>query len=54
MFMPTDEAARGLRELAADLRAKGASVFVAEHGEPVGGPAARRSRPVMPTPMRSA
>jgi glucosamine--fructose-6-phosphate aminotransferase (isomerizing) len=37
MFMPTDEAARGLRELAADLRHKGASVFVAEHGEPVAG-----------------
>ena len=37
MLMPTDEAARGLRELAVDLRGKGASVFVAEHGEPEAG-----------------
>jgi glucosamine--fructose-6-phosphate aminotransferase (isomerizing) len=35
--VPTDEAARGLRELAADLRGKGASVFVAEHGAPEAG-----------------
>ena len=28
IFMPTDAAAKGLAELAADLRRKGASVFV--------------------------
>jgi len=33
LFMPTDAAAAGLKELAADLRLKGASVFAAEHGE---------------------
>jgi glutamine---fructose-6-phosphate transaminase (isomerizing) len=33
MFMPNDEAAPGLRKLAADLRAKGAALFVAEPGE---------------------
>ncbi|MPZ57224.1 MAG: SIS domain-containing protein [Rhizobiales bacterium] len=31
LFMPTDAAARGLRELAADLRRKGAALFTAEH-----------------------
>jgi glucosamine--fructose-6-phosphate aminotransferase (isomerizing) len=29
--MPTDAAAKGLRELADDLRAKGAALFVADH-----------------------
>jgi glutamine---fructose-6-phosphate transaminase (isomerizing) len=33
MFMPNDEAAPGLRRLAADLREKGAALFVAEPGE---------------------
>jgi glutamine---fructose-6-phosphate transaminase (isomerizing) len=33
MFMPTDAAAAGLRELAADLRRKGAAVFVTEADE---------------------
>jgi glucosamine--fructose-6-phosphate aminotransferase (isomerizing) len=37
MFMPTDEAAAGMRALAADLHRKGASVFAAEAGEPVAG-----------------
>jgi glucosamine--fructose-6-phosphate aminotransferase (isomerizing) len=31
LFMPTDAAAKGLRELADDLRAKGAALFVADH-----------------------
>ncbi len=31
LFMPTDEAARGLRELAANLQAKGAALFVTDH-----------------------
>src|SRR5262249_47925248 len=31
MFMPTDMAAAGLRELAADLRHKGALLFAADH-----------------------
>jgi glucosamine--fructose-6-phosphate aminotransferase (isomerizing) len=35
LLMPTDQAAAGLRELAADLRGKGASVFVT--GEKTGG-----------------
>ncbi|MFL4983121.1 MAG: SIS domain-containing protein, partial [Xanthobacteraceae bacterium] len=33
MFTPTDAAAVGLRELAADLRRKGAAVFITEAGE---------------------
>jgi glucosamine--fructose-6-phosphate aminotransferase (isomerizing) len=33
MFMPNDEAAPGLRRLAADLREKGAALFVGEPGE---------------------
>jgi glucosamine--fructose-6-phosphate aminotransferase (isomerizing) len=33
LFMPGDEAAAGLRTLAADLRRKGATVFIAEPGE---------------------
>ena len=37
LFVPTDEAAAGLRELAADLRGKGALVLAAEHGEPAAG-----------------
>jgi glutamine---fructose-6-phosphate transaminase (isomerizing) len=32
LFMPTDQAAAGLRALAADLRRKNASVFMTEHG----------------------
>jgi glucosamine--fructose-6-phosphate aminotransferase (isomerizing) len=31
LFMPTDAAAKGLRELADDLRAKGAALFVTDH-----------------------
>jgi glucosamine--fructose-6-phosphate aminotransferase (isomerizing) len=34
IFMPTDAAATGLREFAADLRGKGAALFSAEHGGP--------------------
>lgn len=37
MFMPNDEAAPGLTQLAGDLRGKGAALFVAEHGEPAHG-----------------
>jgi len=37
LFVPTDEAAAGLRELAADLRGKEALVLAAEHGEPAAG-----------------
>ena len=37
LFVPTDEAAAGLRELAADLKGKGALVLAAEHGEPAAG-----------------
>jgi glucosamine--fructose-6-phosphate aminotransferase (isomerizing) len=33
LFMPTDAAAAGLRELAADLRSKGAALFIADHAE---------------------
>lgn len=33
LFMPTDEAATGLRELAADLRRKGAALFSTGHDE---------------------
>jgi glutamine---fructose-6-phosphate transaminase (isomerizing) len=33
MFMPNDEAAPGLRQLASDLRGKGAALFVGEPGE---------------------
>jgi glucosamine--fructose-6-phosphate aminotransferase (isomerizing) len=33
MFMPTDAAEKGLRTLATNLRAKGASLFVAEPGD---------------------
>jgi glutamine---fructose-6-phosphate transaminase (isomerizing) len=36
IFMPTDAAAKGLRELAADLRRKGASVFTTDHGDKTG------------------
>ena len=36
-FMPTDAAAAGLHALATDLRLKGASVFIAEHGDVVAG-----------------
>jgi glutamine---fructose-6-phosphate transaminase (isomerizing) len=34
LFMPTDQAAAGLRALAADLRGKNASVFMTDHGGP--------------------
>jgi len=34
LFMPTDEAAEGMRRLAAGLRRKGAALFAAEPGEP--------------------
>jgi len=37
LFTPTDAAAAGLHELAADLRRKGAHVFAAEHGQPAAG-----------------
>ncbi len=37
MFMPTDAAAAGLPELAADLRRKGAALLSAERGEPAAG-----------------
>jgi glutamine---fructose-6-phosphate transaminase (isomerizing) len=37
MFMPNDEAAPGLRQLAADLRNKGAALFVAEPDRTTGG-----------------
>jgi len=37
MFAPTDESALGFPELAADLRRKGARVFVAEPGEKLDG-----------------
>jgi len=37
LFMPTDAAAAGLREFAANLRHKGALVFAAEHGQPDAG-----------------
>src|SRR4030095_885565 len=37
LFMPTDAAAAGLREFAADLHCKGALVFAAEHGQPAAG-----------------
>ena len=37
LFMPTDAAAAGLHELAADLWRKGAQVFAAEHGQPAPG-----------------
>jgi glucosamine--fructose-6-phosphate aminotransferase (isomerizing) len=37
LFMPTDAAAAGLREFAADLRRKSALVFAAEHGQPTAG-----------------
>src|SRR5438105_7001523 len=36
-FMPTDAAAAGLHALATDLRLKGASVFMTEHGDAVAG-----------------
>src|SRR5947209_7471417 len=36
-FMPTDAAAAGLHALATDLRLKGASVFMAEHGDAAAG-----------------
>jgi len=37
LFMPTDQAAAGLQELAADLRRKDASVFVTGPGEKIAG-----------------
>jgi len=37
MFMPTDTAQQGLRTLAANLAAKGASLFVAESGDTLAG-----------------
>jgi glucosamine--fructose-6-phosphate aminotransferase (isomerizing) len=37
MFTPGDAAAAGVKDLAADLRSKGASVFSAEHGEAMPG-----------------
>lgn len=37
LFMPTDAAAAGLAEFAADLRRKGALVFAAEPGQPTAG-----------------
>jgi glutamine---fructose-6-phosphate transaminase (isomerizing) len=37
LFMPTDAAAAGLREFAADLHRKGALVFTAEHGQTTAG-----------------
>jgi glutamine---fructose-6-phosphate transaminase (isomerizing) len=37
MFMPTDEAAEGMRQLAADLRHKGTALFVAEPGAAAAG-----------------
>ncbi|MFZ1883578.1 MAG: SIS domain-containing protein [Rhodoplanes sp.] len=37
MFMPTDAAATGMRELAADLRGKGAALLSADHGEEAAG-----------------
>jgi glucosamine--fructose-6-phosphate aminotransferase (isomerizing) len=43
MFMPTDAAAKGLGEMAADLRNKGASVFVT--GEAGGLPALAPEHP---------
>jgi len=47
MFMPMDAAEPGLRGLAANLRAKGASLYVAEPGNAVGGrlPAAAPDHP---------
>jgi glutamine---fructose-6-phosphate transaminase (isomerizing) len=47
LFMPTDEAAAGLRDLAADLRRKGAVLFAADHDEQTGGrlPALRPDHP---------
>jgi glucosamine--fructose-6-phosphate aminotransferase (isomerizing) len=44
LFMPADEAARGLRELIADLRGKRATVFVAE---PDGGAAEKFRLPAI-------
>lgn len=37
LFMPTDAAAMGLQELAADLRHKGAALFMTDHSEPAAG-----------------
>jgi len=37
LFTPTDAAAAGLTEFAADLRRKGALVFAAEHGQATAG-----------------
>jgi glutamine---fructose-6-phosphate transaminase (isomerizing) len=47
LFMPTDEAAAGLRELAADLRRKGAALFATGEGEKERGllPALRSDHP---------
>ncbi len=36
IFAPTDAAAKGLRELAADIRGKGAAVFITDHGGAAG------------------
>lgn len=37
MFMPTDQAAHGMRQLAADLRQKGTALFTTDAGVPGGG-----------------
>jgi glucosamine--fructose-6-phosphate aminotransferase (isomerizing) len=37
MFLPTDEAALGMQQLAVDLRKKGTSLFIAEPGDPIAG-----------------
>ncbi|MEX0842046.1 MAG: SIS domain-containing protein [Xanthobacteraceae bacterium] len=36
IFAPNDEAAKGLRELAADIRSKGAAVFITDHSGAAG------------------
>jgi glutamine---fructose-6-phosphate transaminase (isomerizing) len=45
LFMPTDQAAAGLRALAADLRGKHASVFMTDHGGPHALPALAPDHP---------
>jgi glutamine---fructose-6-phosphate transaminase (isomerizing) len=37
MFLPTDEAAHGMQQLAAELRKKGTALFIAEPGDPMAG-----------------
>jgi glutamine---fructose-6-phosphate transaminase (isomerizing) len=37
MFMPTDAAAEGMRQLAADFRHKGTALFIAEPGAAAAG-----------------